>query len=352
MLVTGGAGFIGSALVHRLVAAGNRVVNVDCLTYAGNLRSLDGLADDSRHVLEQVDIANGSAVGEIFHRHQPRTVFHLAAESHVDRSIEDPDRFIHTNVLGTLHLLQAAHAWCEQGGDRARAAFRFVHVSTDEVFGSLPETGSFTSTTAYDPSSPYSASKAGADHLARAWHRTYGLPVIVTNCSNNYGPRQHPEKLIPRIILSALHGMRLPVYGDGRNVRDWLHVEDHVAGLLAAARRGVPGETYLFGGGEERQNLDVVRAICGVLDRVRPDPQGPHERLIRFVADRPGHDFRYAIDATSARHALGWAASRSFSDGILQTVLWYLANPDWWRSQWGELMDGGVARAPAPGSRP
>lgn len=332
VLVTGGAGFIGSAVVRRLVAAGERVINVDKLTYAGNLESLGEAGGQPNHVFLQVDICDATAVRAVFRAHRPRAVLHLAAESHVDRSIDGPDAFVRTNVVGTLHLLEAARAHYETLEGAERGGFRFVHVSTDEVFGSLAEEGRFTPESPYDPRSPYAASKAGSDHLARAWHHTYGLPVIVTNCSNNFGPYQFPEKLIPLMILSALEGRELPVYGDGGNVRDWIYVEDHVSGLLAALDRGRPGETYLFGGSAERRNLDVVRSICALLDELRPDPAGTYARLIRFVTDRPGHDFRYAIDARPAQAALGWEPRHGFEAALRETVAWYLANERWWQN--------------------
>ncbi|MEX1184014.1 MAG: dTDP-glucose 4,6-dehydratase [Gemmatimonadota bacterium] len=330
IVVTGGAGFIGSALVRRLVADGADVVNVDSLTYAGNLDSLGATADAPNHHFERVDITDAAAVKRVFEQYRPRAVLHLAAESHVDRSIDGPDAFVQTNVVGTLHLLQAArshHATLDEAG---RAAFRFVHVSTDEVFGSLEDdTARFHTGTPYDPRSPYSASKAGSDHLARAWHHTFRLPVIVTNCSNNYGPYQFPEKLIPLVILSALRGAELPVYGDGSNVRDWIYVDDHVDGLVTALERGSPGGTYLFGGDAERRNIDVVRGICSILDELRPRDEGPYADLIRFVRDRPGHDHRYAIDSSHAREALGWAPRHSFDAGLRATVGWY-ARPNAW----------------------
>jgi dTDP-glucose 4,6-dehydratase len=322
ILVTGGAGFIGSALVRRLVAAGADVVNVDALTYAGNADSLAEALSAPNHHLEHADIRDADALRRIFHRYHPRAVLHLAAESHVDRSIDGPDAFVQTNVVGTMNLLQAAR----RGG-----VDRFIHVSTDEVFGSLEDDDTkFVETTSYDPRSPYSASKAASDHLARAWHHTYGLPVIVTNCSNNYGPYQFPEKLVPLVILAALRGDALPVYGDGSNVRDWIYVEDHVDGLLAALERGEPGSTYLFGGDAERRNIDVVRTICRLLDEQRPDSAGPYDRLITFVEDRPGHDRRYAIDSTAARERLGWSPRHGFEDGLQATVRWYLENAGWW----------------------
>ena len=325
-LVTGGAGFIGSAVVRELLArVSGPVLVLDALTYAG---SLDNLPDDPRVELVAGDIADAELVRSLFERTRPARVLHLAAESHVDRSIDGPMAFVRTNVLGTAVLLEAAREHWSGLDDPARAGFRFVHVSTDEVFGSLGDEGHFDEHTPYDPRSPYSASKAGSDHLARAWHHTYGLPVVVTNCSNNYGPRQHPEKLIPHVTLRALAGDSLPVYGRGANVRDWLHVEDHARGLVDAAMVGEAGATYLFGGGAERRNLEVVRAICRALDERRPQ-EAPHERLIEFVADRPGHDHRYAIDARSSREGLGWKPARSFETGLGETVDWYLTNQAW-----------------------
>jgi dTDP-glucose 4,6-dehydratase len=330
ILVTGGAGFIGSAVVRHLIAAGETVINVDRLTYAGNLQSLADAAASPAHVFEHVDICDAVAVQRVFAVHRPRAVLHLAAESHVDRSIDAPAEFIRTNVVGTLNMLQAARAHFSRLDPAGRERFRFVHVSTDEVFGSLDDDVSkFDETTPYDPRSPYSASKAGSDHLARAWFHTFDLPVVVTNCSNNYGPYQFPEKLIPLMILSALEGRELPVYGDGSNVRDWIHVEDHVAGLICALERGRAGRTYLFGGGAERRNIDVVRMVCEILDELVPDGAGPRERLIRFVQDRPGHDLRYAINASRARDELGWAPRHSFEQGLRRTVEWYLANDAW-----------------------
>ena len=331
-LITGGAGFIGSALVRQLIdQTEHRVVNVDCLTYAGNLESLGGAADHPRHAFHRVDICDAPALRAVFDEHRPDAVLHLAAASHVDRSIDGPAEFVRTNVVGTFTVLQEAlRHWRATTGDR-RDAFRLVHVSTDEVFGSLGVGGRFTESTPYAPSSPYSATKAGSDHLARAWHRTYGLPVVVTNCSNNYGPRQFPEKLIPLTILKAVAGEPLPVYGRGENVRDWLFVEDHALALRTVVAHGLPGETYNIGGDCERRNIDVVRAVCRVLDELRPDPHGPHERLIEFTTDRPGHDFRYAIDAAKVRRELGWAPVETFDSGLRKTVQWYLANTEWTR---------------------
>ena len=331
IIVTGGAGFIGSAVVRRLIADGrHRVVTLDVLTYAASEATLAAVVDSPQHTLERVDITDAVEVSRVLAAHRPCAVLHLAAESHVDRSIDHALTFVETNVMGTATLLEAARAhWRSLPADRA-AAFRFVHVSTDEVFGSLGSTGAFDEGSRYDPNSPYAASKAAADHLARAWHRTYGLPVIVTNCSNNYGPFQFPEKLIPLTILRALAGRELPVYGQGTNVRDWLHVEDHVDGLLAVLDRGVPGATYCFGGGTELRNIDLVHRICAEVDRLAPDAACPDRRsLIRFVTDRPGHDQRYAIDATHAREALGWRPSRAFDAALADTVRWYAENRAW-----------------------
>jgi dTDP-glucose 4,6-dehydratase len=329
ILVTGGAGFIGSALIRRLVKAGESVVNVDALTYAGNLDSLKSVSSSPLYVFEHHDISDAHALQAVFARHEPRAVIHLAAESHVDRSIDAPDAFIQTNVVGTMRLLQAARRHYLALPSDQKARFRFVHVSTDEVFGSLGDTGAFNPATPYAPTSPYSASKAASDHLARAWHLTFGLPVLVTNCSNNYGPYQFPEKLIPLIIFRALRGASLPVYGDGSNVRDWIFVEDHVDGIVAALDRGESGATYLFGGQAERRNIDVVRSICRILDDISPDPAGGRERLIEFVRDRPGHDYRYAIDTSETARLLGWAPGNSFERGLRATIEWYMANREW-----------------------
>jgi dTDP-glucose 4,6-dehydratase len=332
VLVTGGAGFIGSAVVRRLIReTDHSVVVVDKLTYAGNLDSLAPVSDDDRFRFERADICDGDALRGIFDEHAPDAVLHLAAESHVDRSIDGPGEFIQTNVVGTFKLLEAARRHWLGLPPHARDAFRFVHVSTDEVFGSLGDEGHFTESTPYRPNSPYSASKAGSDHLARAWMHTYGLPVIVTNCSNNYGPYQFPEKLIPLTILNALEGRELPVYGRGENVRDWLFVKDHAEALLAALERGAPGESYVFGGDNEQRNIAVVRAICRIVDELSPDAAvGPRAGLIRFVQDRPGHDHRYAIDASGAQAKLGWQPRRSFESGLRETVAWYLHNRSWW----------------------
>ena len=336
VLVTGGAGFIGSAVVRQLLAEGaSNVVNLDKLTYAANLASLPGAEKHAGYVLERVDICDAAAVAAVFARHKPDAVMHLAAESHVDRSIDGPGAFIHTNVIGTFNLLQAALGhWRTLEGAR-KDAFRFLHVSTDEVYGSLGPTGAFTEATRYDPHSPYSASKASSDHLARAWGDTYGLPVLVTNCSNNYGPYQFPEKLIPLMVLKAMRGEKLPVYGKGDNVRDWLYVEDHAAALRLVVKRGKPGETYNIGGRAEMQNIEVVKTICTLVDEMRPGNR-PRAEQIEFVKDRPGHDQRYAIDASKIERELGWKPSLSFDTGIRQTVEWYLGREDWWRP----ILDG------------
>ena len=329
ILVTGGAGFIGSTLVRQLLATGSdRVVTLDALAYAGHLASLgEEVLDHPRHAFEHGDVADTSVVRAVFERHRPDAVLHLAAESHVDRSIDGPDAFLRTNVDGTFVLLQAARdAW------RDRDDVRFVHVSTDEVFGSLaPDAPPFDRSTPYDPRSPYAASKAASDHLARAWFHTYGLPTIVTNCSNNYGPRQYPEKLIPTMVLRGARGETLPVYGAGDQVRDWLHVSDHARGLIAALDHGQPGRTYLFGARNERTNLELVQAICRGLDGARPDA-APHADRIRHVTDRPGHDRRYAVDPSAAERELGWAPTVSFDEGLVATVAWYLRKDAWVRS--------------------
>jgi dTDP-glucose 4,6-dehydratase len=330
ILVTGGAGFIGSALVRRLLADGtHRVANLDKLTYAGNPESIPTDGHEERYRLEQVDIADAEAVAHAIERARPTTIFHLAAESHVDRSIDRPQAFVETNVIGTFNVLAAARAYWTSLPRAQAGRFRFVHISTDEVFGSLGDEGYFTETTPYSPNSPYSATKAGSDHLVRAWHHTYGLPTLITNCSNNYGPYQFPEKLIPLVILNAIRGKRLPVYGRGTNVRDWLYVDDHVRALLAVAARGRIGETYNVGGRSERTNLEVVRAICNLLDAEQPRPTGRHEDLIEFVADRPGHDQRYAIDCSKLERELGVVPTESFESGLRKTVRWYLEHADW-----------------------
>ena len=333
ILVTGGAGFIGSAVIrHVLAATDHEVVNVDKLTYAADLRSLERAETSGRYAFEQIDICDGAAVRAALERHQPDAIMHLAAESHVDRSIDGPGEFIRTNILGTYTLLDAALAyWRALAGARAEA-FRFHHISTDEVFGALGATGLFTEETPYDPSSPYSASKASSDHLVQAWHRTYGLPTVISNCSNNYGPYQFPEKLIPLTILNCLAEKPLPVYGTGSNVRDWLFVEDHAAALATVLTRGAIGDSYNIGGNSERTNLQVVETICSLMDRLRPRAGGAsHADLISFVRDRPGHDFRYAIDAGKIQRVLGFVPSVDFATGLERTVAWYLANEAWWR---------------------
>ncbi len=331
--VTGGAGFIGSAVCRRLARRpGYRVVNIDKLTYAGNLSNVADVSGSGGYVFYRNDICDGAAMLDIMRRENVGTVLHLAAETHVDRSIDGAAPFIQSNIVGTFSLLEATRTyWSELPADR-RGAFRFVQVSTDEVYGALgPDDAAFHEGSPYNPSSPYSASKAAADHLARSWHRTYGLPVILTNCSNNYGPYHFPEKLIPLTILNALEGRPLPIYGEGKNIRDWLHVDDHAEALEIILRRGRPGEKYNIGGNAERSNIATVRAICRAIDALRPLPDGSrHEGLITFVDDRPGHDFRYAIDSSYLAGALGWTASRSFEEGIHDTVQWYLDNENWW----------------------
>ena len=330
ILVTGAAGFIGSAVVRQAVAAGHGVVNLDALTYAANLQNVASVAESPLYAFEHADIRDRAALDRVFATHHPDAVMHLAAESHVDRSIDGPGAFIETNVTGTYNLLEAARAYWTAAG--RPEGFRFHHISTDEVFGSLPDDASvkFTEETPYDPRSPYSASKAASDHLVRAWHETYGLPVVLTNCSNNYGPYHFPEKLVPVVILRALAGQPIPVYGDGGNVRDWLYVEDHADALLTCLMRGEVGRSYNIGGENEAKNIDLVRTICGHLDTMRPEG-APHERLITFVADRPGHDRRYAIDPTRIRTELGWRPSVTVEEGLRRTVAWYLENEAWWR---------------------
>jgi dTDP-glucose 4,6-dehydratase len=330
-LVTGGAGFIGSAVVRHLVGAGRDVLVVDKLTYAGNLDSLAPVAASPRYRFLKADICDGATMRSALAEFRPDVVMHLAAESHVDRSIDGPGQFITTNIVGTSTLLDASLDHWRQLPKEKRQSFRFHHVSTDEVFGSLGDAGSFRETTAYAPTSPYAASKASADHLVNAWRHTYGLPAIVSNCSNNYGPYHFPEKLIPLMIINALEGKKLPVYGEGRNVRDWLHVEDHARALVEIAMRGRVGECYCVGGSSERTNLDVVRAICRLVDELAPDKAiGARDKLIAFVADRPGHDLRYAIDPSKIMDELGWAPRETFETGLRKTVEWYLANRPWW----------------------
>ncbi|GAA4018064.1 dTDP-glucose 4,6-dehydratase [Sphingomonas swuensis] len=332
LLITGGAGFIGSAVVRRLVARGHHVVNLDKLTYSGNLNSLRDVEGIENYRFVEGDIADETRVSALLAEHQLDGIMHLAAESHVDRSIDGPAAFIETNVVGTFHLLQAALGYWRTLGREAAENFRFHHVSTDEVFGDLPFDDSlFREDTPYAPSSPYSASKAASDHLVRAWHHTYGLPAVFSNCSNNYGPFHFPEKLIPLVILNALEGRELPVYGKGENVRDWLHVEDHAEALELILTRGRVGESYNVGGSAERTNLQVVEAICDLLDARAPLPEGQRRSLIRFVTDRPGHDRRYAIDSSKLQGELGWAPRHSFEEGLAETIDWYLANDWWWR---------------------
>ncbi|MEQ1547077.1 MAG: dTDP-glucose 4,6-dehydratase [Chakrabartia sp.] len=334
IIVTGGAGFIGSALIRHLIAnTGHEVLNIDALTYAGNLSSLVDVAGSDRYRFEHADICDGDRMAAIVANYQPDVITHLAAESHVDRSIDGPAAFIQTNVVGTFSMLNATLSYWRTLSADAQQVFRFHHISTDEVFGALGTEGFFTEATAYDPRSPYSASKAGSDHLVSAWHHTYGLPVVITNCSNNYGPYHFPEKLIPLIIIKCLAGETLPVYGAGDNVRDWLYVDDHVRALQAVFEKGVTGESYMVGGSSERTNLAVVHTICDTLDRIQPRADGKNYRdQISFVADRPGHDFRYAIDATKLQRDLGWKPQESFESGMEKTIYWYLQNKDWWQA--------------------
>lgn len=331
LLITGGAGFIGSALIRYLIAESDyQIVNVDKLTYAGNLQSLTGIADNPRYHFSQTDICDASSLQQLFAEFQPDAVMHLAAESHVDRSIDGPADFVQTNLVGTYTLLEACRQYWQQLSPERQTAFRFHHISTDEVYGSLGDTGLFTETTAYQPNSPYSATKAGSDHLVRAWHHTYGLPVLMTNCSNNYGPYQFPEKLIPVVINNALAGKSLPIYGKGDNIRDWLYVDDHATALRRVLEQGALGETYNIGGFNEHTNLDVVQRICVILDELVPNsPHKPHSDLIRFVTDRPGHDARYAIDASKIQRELGWQPAETFESGLRKTVQWYLVNHEW-----------------------
>ena len=329
ILVTGGAGFIGSAVVRRAIADGHQVVNLDALTYAACLDNVADVARDPAYVFEHADIRNRAALDGIFSRHRPDAVMHLAAESHVDRSIDGPGAFIETNVNGTYNMLEAARTYWQARGKPA--AFRFHHISTDEVYGSLGADGLFTEDTPYAPNSPYSASKAASDHLVRAWHETYGLPVVITNCSNNYGPFHFPEKLVPVVILKALSGQPVPIYGTGDNIRDWLYVEDHADALLTALQHGRNGRSYNIGGENEVTNLGLVQKLCAILDRNRPAGK-PYADLITFVADRPGHDLRYAIDPTRIRMELGWRPSVTLDQGLEETVQWYLDNEHWWRA--------------------
>ncbi len=332
-MITGGAGFIGSAVTRAYISGGDAHVCVlDKLTYAGNLVSLAPVAQDQRFTFRLVDICDRIEVARALREFQPDVVMHLAAESHVDRSIDGPAPFIQTNLVGTFVMLDASLEYWRSLPSREAAAFRFLHISTDEVFGALGETGLFHEDTPYAPSSPYSASKAGSDHLVRAWRETYGLPTIVTNCSNNYGPYHFPEKLIPLMIINAIEGKPLPVYGRGENIRDWLYVEDHAAALMLVADRGVIGESYNVGGRNEKKNIDVVNAICSILDELRPASTGSYRRLISFVDDRPGHDFRYAIDCSKIERELGWRPMQTFESGLRRTVQWYLDNSAWWEA--------------------
>lgn len=331
IFVTGGAGFIGSTLVRQLIdETKHTVVTIDKLTYAGNLDSLASVAGSERHRFEKVDICDAAGIAELFARYQPDGIIHLAAESHVDRSIDGPAAFLNTNIIGTFTLLESARSYWVALPSERRAEFRFHHVSTDEVYGSLGSQGLFTEESPYRPNSPYSASKAASDHLARAWHHTYGLPVLMTNCSNNYGPFHFPEKLIPLMILNALEAKSLPVYGDGLQVRDWLYVEDHARAITLVFETGSVGEVYNIGGGAEFRNIDIVRMICDLLEELRPLPQGRYHDLITYVTDRPGHDRRYAIDASKLRSELGWAPRESLATGLRKTVQWYLDNEAWW----------------------
>ncbi len=332
ILVTGGAGFIGSAVVRLAIARGHQVVNLDALTYAACLENVASVTDDLNYVFEQADIRNRAALDRVFAAHVPDVVMHLAAESHVDRSIDGPGDFIETNITGTYNMLEAARTYWTHAGNPE--SFRFHHISTDEVFGSLPAdpAAKFTEDTPYDPRSPYSASKASSDHLVRAWYETYGLPVVLTNCSNNYGPYHFPEKLVPVVILNALAGKPLPIYGDGLNIRDWLYVEDHADALLLVVEKGVVGRSYNIGGENERTNLHLVQTLCAVLDNKRPKVSGSYADQITFVNDRPGHDARYAIDPARIREELGWRPSVTLEEGLARTVQWYLDNEDWWRA--------------------
>lgn len=337
-LITGGAGFIGSAVVRHLISNTNhKVINLDKLTYAGNLESLpENVQNSPRYTFEQVDICDSAELNRVFEQHQPDAIMHLAAESHVDRSIDGPAEFIHTNIVGTYTLLEVARKYWNSLEGNKKAAFRFHHVSTDEVYGDLPHPSDtpnakevlFTETTSYEPSSPYSASKASSDHLVRAWHRTYGFPVVITNCSNNYGPYQFPEKLIPLVTLNALEGKELPIYGPGDQIRDWLYVDDHARALCLVIEKGKDGETYNIGGHNELQNIDVVKTICSILDELKPKATQYSEQ-ITHVADRPGHDRRYAIDASKMQNELGWTPKETFETGLKKTIQWYLENSEW-----------------------
>ncbi|MBX2807993.1 MAG: dTDP-glucose 4,6-dehydratase [Cellvibrionaceae bacterium] len=353
ILITGGAGFIGSAVVRYVIQhTQHSVVNLDKLTYAGNLESLQSVSDDARYQFEQVDICDQLRVRTVFEQSRPDAVMHLAAESHVDRSIDGPGAFMQTNIFGTYSLLEESRRYYNALDEAAKNRFRFHHISTDEVYGDLGPEGLFTETTRYEPSSPYSASKASSDHLVRAWQRTYGLPVLVSNCSNNYGPFHFPEKLIPLMILNALEGKALPVYGDGAQIRDWLYVEDHARALYRVLTQGQIGETYNIGGHNERRNIDVVKTICAILEELVPQkPQGisAYTDLITHVADRPGHDLRYAIDASKIQRTLDWVPEETFESGIRKTVLWYLNNKTWWQRVQNGAYQGerlGLSKAP------
>jgi dTDP-glucose 4,6-dehydratase len=342
LLITGGCGFIGSAVIRHLIRdTDHSVINVDAMTYAASEDALEGAVRSNRHELIRADIADAAAMKEVFATHQPDAVMHLAAESHVDRSIDGPADFMRTNIMGTFTLLEAARAYYAGLAGETRTNFRFHHVSTDEVFGALEaDDPPFNETTPYDPRSPYSSSKAASDHLVRAWHHTYGFPSFVSNTTNNYGFWQFPEKLIPLVLLNALEGKPLPVYGDGSNKRDWLFVEDHAVALVKVLLQGKPGDTYCIGARQPRSNLEVVHAICAELDRRLPDPEGPRARLIRFVTDRPGHDFRYEIDPAAAEAALGWKAEHDFERGLAKTIDWYLSHRDWWEKIRGARYQG------------
>lgn len=328
LLVTGGAGFIGSAVVRQLINNSNyNVVNIDKLTYAGNLESLKEISANPRYKFEQVDICDKGGMSRVFEQYQPIGILHLAAESHVDRSITGPGEFIQTNIIGTYNLLECAREYYTKLSDKTQ--FKFVHISTDEVFGSLGDTGYFSETTSYDPRSPYSSSKASSDLLVRAWYHTYNLPIVITNCTNNYGPYHFPEKLIPLVINNALQGKELPIYGQGNNIRDWLYVEDHAKGIILAYEKGVLGESYCIGGHNERTNLEVVKTICNILDELKPKVNGSYSEQITYVTDRAGHDFRYAMDPTKIQTELGWKPEENFDTGIKKTVQWYLDNQEW-----------------------
>ena len=331
LLITGGAGFIGSAVIRNAIKSGHSIVNVDCLTYAANLESLATVSNSQNYIFEKANICDPIAMEKVFNKFKPDAVMHLAAESHVDRSIDGPAEFIQTNIVGTYILLDQSKKYWDNLSGTKKAEFRFHHVSTDEVYGDLEmEDPAFVETTPYDPSSPYSASKAASDHLVRAWGRTFGLPTVITNCSNNYGPYQFPEKLIPVVILKALHNESIPVYGTGENVRDWLYVDDHADALLTVLQNGKLGETYNIGGNNERTNLELVKTICRIIDEF-VDKSEPSENLITYVTDRPGHDYRYAIDPSKIRDELGWEPSVNWDEGFRQTIEWYLANESWWR---------------------